>query len=163
MEEIFQLAQQLGDRLCQVGKLVTTAESCTGGGISHAITSVAGSSSWFEMGYVVYSNRAKQQLLNVSAASLQSHGAVSEVVVREMATSALTQANADYAVAVSGVAGPGGGSADKPVGTVWFAWAFKDGKVHTLCQQFSGDRNEVRDQTVVVALRGLLADVEASA
>lgn len=149
------LAEQLGQQLQTRSAKVTTAESCTGGGIAHAITAVAGSSAWFDYGFVTYSNEAKQRLLGVSAAILEAHGAVSEAVVRSMATGASLVASADFAVAVSGIAGPGGGSADKPVGTVWFAWCHPAG-ILTKLHCFSGDRESVRDQALVVALRGLL-------
>ncbi|KJS05619.1 MAG: hypothetical protein VR73_12015 [Gammaproteobacteria bacterium BRH_c0] len=151
----FELAATLGAQLLARGWRVTCAESCTGGGIAAAITDVAGSSHWFETGFVTYANGAKERLLGVSASTLALSGAVSEAVVREMAQGALRQAGADIAVAVSGVAGPDGGSAEKPVGTVWLAWASANGVETRLCQ-FSGDRAAVRRQAVQVALEGLL-------
>jgi len=155
--QVTNLAAELGTQLRQHGRWVTTAESCTGGGIAHAITAISGSSSWFEMGYITYSNRAKQLLLGVREESLLLSGAVSECVVREMAEGALVNSSADISVAVSGIAGPRGGSTEKPVGTVWFAWAIKGSETRTLCQHFSGDRDAVRDQTIITALRGLLS------
>jgi nicotinamide-nucleotide amidase len=133
-----------------------TAESCTGGAISAAITAIAGSSAWFEYGLVSYSNTAKQQLLGVNAATLASNGAVSEAVVGEMACGALRVAGADIAVAVSGIAGPSGGTHEKPVGTVWLAWALKSGELKAQCFQFKGDRHQVQAQAVAAALAGLL-------
>jgi nicotinamide-nucleotide amidase len=154
-EERYTLAAQLGQNLYRQGAKVTTAESCTGGGIAHAITAVPGSSRWFDYGFVTYSNEAKQRLLNVSAEILQTHGAVSSEVVSAMAIGAAYASSADFAVAVSGIAGPGGGSAEKPVGTVWFAWYSPAGLTNE-CHLFTGDRESVRDQAVRVALRGLL-------
>ena len=135
---------------------LATAESCTGGLIAAACTDVAGSSLWFERGFVSYSNAAKTDLLGVSAALLAQHGAVSQAVAGAMAQGALAHSPAKIAVAVTGVAGPGGGSADKPVGTVWFAWATSAG-VQTECCCFAGDRAVVRAATVQHALRGVIA------
>lgn len=155
--QTFQLAKRLGDTLLTCGETVTTAESCTGGGVAHAITSVAGSSQWFEAGYITYANRIKQEVLGVDAATLESVGAVSEEVVSQMAIGALHRALASLAVAVSGIAGPDGGTDEKPVGMVWFAWAYQDGTVVTECCQFPGDRAAVREQSVDKALQGLIA------
>jgi len=137
------------------GWRVATAESCTGGGIAAAITDVPGSSSWFEYGLVTYANGAKQTLLGVPGDLLANDGAVSEPVVKAMAMGALQVSGADLAVAVSGIAGPDGGSPGKPVGRVWFAWAGQS-KVKTLCREFSGNRQAVRQQTVLCALEGLI-------
>ena len=134
---------------------LATAESCTGGLIAAACTDLAGSSQWFERGFVTYSNAAKTELLGVDAALITRHGAVSEPVVRAMAQGALQHACAQVAVAVTGIAGPSGGSADKPVGTVWFGWATPAG-VQTACQHFPGTRAEVRAATCAHALRHLL-------
>lgn len=158
-DEAGQLAERLGLGLSARGWRVTTAESCTGGGVAEAITRVAGSSAWFEYGFVSYANRAKIALLGVSEASLANCGAVSEVVVRQMVEGALRAAGADLAVAVSGIAGPGGGSPDKPVGTVWFAWATAD-HTQARCDHFAGDRAAVRQQAVNAALSGLVAMLE---
>ncbi|AQU83390.1 MULTISPECIES: CinA family protein [unclassified Halomonas] len=156
------LAQRLG-RLCQqLGIEVTTAESCTGGGISSAITSVAGSSSYFTSGYVTYSNAAKTRLLDVPTAMLEAHGAVSEAVVKAMVEGACRESGAGLAVAVSGVAGPDGGSADKPVGTVWLAWGDTSHQ-QAECFHFPGDRQAVREQAVRQALAGLVARLDALA
>ena len=149
------LADQLGQQLLLINAAVTTAESCTGGGIAEAITRIAGSSAWFEVGFVTYSNAQKTHVLKVAADAVQRDGAVSQTVVEAMARGAQLQSGAEYAVAVSGVAGPGGGSPEKPVGTVWLAWA--DGtQVESGCWRFAGDRHAVRQQTVQAALAGLL-------
>lgn len=152
---ILPLATQLGHQLAARRWRVTCAESCTGGGVAAAITEVAGSSRWFETGFVTYANIAKERLLGVKSETLEEHGAVSEAVVREMAHGALWEAGADLAVAISGVAGPDGGTAEKPVGTVWFAWITADA-LETRCCHFDGDRQAVRHQAVVTALRGLI-------
>ncbi len=136
------------------GRLVS-AESCTGGGVAAACTDLPGSSDWFERGFVTYSNAAKSELLGVPAALIEAHGAVSEAVARAMATGAVANAHAHWSVAVTGIAGPTGGSADKPVGTVWFGWATPQG-VFTEHQWFDGDRAAVRQATVAHALAGLL-------
>jgi nicotinamide-nucleotide amidase len=149
------LASELGATLAARGWRVTCAESCTGGGVAFAITEVAGSSRWFEAGFVTYANIAKERLLGVRDETLESDGAVSEAVVREMAQGALWEAGADIAVAVSGIAGPDGGSAAKPVGTVWFAWTTA-AATETRCHHFAGDRQAVRQQAVLAALEGLI-------
>ncbi|MDB6051570.1 MAG: CinA-like [Pseudomonas sp.] len=155
MDEITQLAAELGKRLQMIKAQVTTAESCTGGGIAEAITRIPGSSAWFEAGYVTYSNAQKTRQLNVSPELFSTVGAVSREVVEAMVAGAQVNSQAHFAVAVSGVAGPDGGSVDKPVGTVWLAWG--DGtQVVSERRQFDGDRDEVRRQTVKAALEGLL-------
>lgn len=153
-DKIFQLATAVGDALQQRQLSVSTAESCTGGLLAGAITAVAGSSGWFEQGFVTYANQAKQRLLGVTAADLEQHGAVSEAVTKAMAEGARDY-GADWAIATSGIAGPDGGTVAKPVGTVWFAWATD--KV-TVCEKqvFPGDRQAVREQAVAYALQGLL-------
>ena len=153
------LARALGERLKAAGARLVTAESCTGGWAAQVITSVAGSSSWFERGYVTYSNDAKRELLGVRQETLQSHGAVSEQTAREMAQGALRGGRGTVALAVTGVAGPGGGSAEKPVGTVCFAWA-SERSVTSETRRFSGDRESVRRQSVVRALEGVLQHLE---
>lgn len=150
------LAAQVGSALKSHDMMLATAESCTGGGIAQAVTSVAGSSAWFERGFVTYSNLSKQQMLGVQEAALIAYGAVSEAVVREMAEGALRHSTAQIALAVSGIAGPDGGTLDKPVGTVWFAWALADGVTTVERHRFLGDRDEVRAQAVRVALQGVL-------
>lgn len=156
------LAVRIGARLNARHLVLATAESCTGGWVSMAITSVAGSSEWFDRGFVAYSNEAKQDLLGVSASTLADHGAVSEAVALEMAAGALKASRAQIAVSVTGVAGPGGGTPDKPVGTVCFAWAGPHGKLATRTRRFSGDRTEVRLQSVIEALQGVLRSIEES-
>ena len=145
----------VADLLINRGWMLTTAESCTGGLIAAACTDLAGSSQWFERGFVTYSNAAKTELLGVDAALITRDGAVSESVVRAMAQGALARSHAQVAVAVTGVAGPSGGSASKPVGTVWLAWATPQG-LHSALHHFAGDRAAVRTATVQQALRGLL-------
>jgi nicotinamide-nucleotide amidase len=152
---LLQLSQRLGEQLLNRNWRVATAESCTGGGVAAAITAVSGSSAWFEYGIVSYANDAKQKLLGVSSATLAREGAVSEAVVIEMARGVLALAEADIAVAISGVAGPSGGTPDKPVGTVWFAWIKANGEIKTELQHFSGDRNTVQKKAVIFALENL--------
>jgi len=154
---ILQLSNLLGEKLLARNWRVATAESCTGGGIAAAITAVAGSSSWFEYGIVSYANHAKEKLLHVNPQTLLQEGAVSQAVVEQMVTGVLGLSGAEIAVAVSGVAGPSGGSVEKPVGTVWFAWGFATGKIYSECFYFSGDRAAIQQQSVVQGLRGLLA------
>ncbi|MDN3557564.1 CinA family protein [Halomonas maura] len=149
------LAERLGELCRGRGVSVTAAESCTGGGVASAITAVAGSSDYFETGYVTYANGAKSRLLGVPASLLEARGAVSREVVEAMVAGACRESGADLAVAVSGVAGPGGGSPDKPVGTVWLAWGSADG-VLAECRHFPGDRQAVREQAVEAALAGLI-------
>ena len=155
------LVEQLAIRLRERGLMMATAESCTGGLIAGACTDLSGSSEWFERGMVSYSNAAKTALLGVPATLIETEGAVSEAVARAMASGALTHSDAQCAVAVTGIAGPTGGSAEKPVGTVWFAWATPQG-VFSERQHFSGDRSTVRQATVVHALTGLLARLDSS-
>ncbi|MCE7766150.1 nicotinamide-nucleotide amidohydrolase family protein [Pseudomonas putida] len=155
MDPITTLATRLGEHLRRFNAQVTTAESCTGGGIAEAITRIPGSSAWFEAGYVTYSNAQKTRLLSVPEALFGEVGAVSQEVVEAMVRGAQAASGARFAVAVSGVAGPDGGSPAKPVGTVWLAWG--DGnRVFSERRQFDGDREAVRRQTVSAALDGLL-------
>ena len=153
------LAQKLGARLKGAGAKLVTAESCTGGWAAQVVTAVAGSSAWFECGFVTYSNQAKRELLGVREDTLQKHGAVSEQTAREMAQGALSRSRGTVAVAVTGVAGPGGGSAEKPVGMVCFAWASAR-SLRSETQQFSGDRESVRRQSVIRALEGVLQHLD---
>jgi len=162
-ESLLKLSKALVSELMAAGKMVATAESCTGGWVAKAITDVPGSSEIFAYGIVSYSNGAKESLLGVQTATLDDSGAVSGAAVKEMAMGAINLSGADIAVAVSGVAGPGGGSADKPVGTVWFAWAVRDGSsmtTETSCQLFEGDRDLVRELTVAYALQGIRDRIE---
>ena len=158
--ELMQLSEQVGLALKARGATVTTAESCTGGWVAKAITDIAGSSAWFERGFVTYSNEAKAQMIGVREETLAQHGAVSEPVVVEMAIGALKAARAHFAVSISGIAGPDGGSDEKPVGTVWFGWAWREKaeiKTAARCWCFPGDRNAVRCQAVLKGLDGLIA------
>ena len=150
------LAAQVGELLKAHGLKLATAESCTGGGVAQAITDVAGSSAWFERGFITYSNLSKQQMLRVSETTLIQHGAVSEATVREMVEGALANSAAQVALAVSGIAGPGGGTPDKPVGTVWFAWGIKHGLMLARVHHLAGNRPEIRNSAVHIALQGVL-------
>lgn len=149
------LVTQLAAALLARGAQMATAESCTGGLIAGACTDIAGSSDWFERGFVSYSNQAKTEMLGVDAALIEAHGAVSEAVALAMARGAVAHSRAQCSLAVTGVAGPSGGSPAKPVGTVWFGWCV-DGHTDAECLRFDGDRAAVRQQTVEHALRGLL-------
>lgn len=161
-EQIYAAAEQAGQLLHTRGFVLTTAESCTAGGVAYAITQVAGSSSWFDRGFITYSNEAKQQMLSVSPAYLRDFGAVSEPVARAMALGALGHSSAHVALSVTGIAGPGGGSEAKPVGTVCFAWAMRRDAaghpwVQTATRRFQGDRAAVRTDSIIEALHGLIA------
>ena len=153
---LHQLAITVGEVLARTRQRLTCAESCTGGYIGKVVTDIAGSSGWFERGFVTYSNQSKTDLLGVEAGLIDRHGAVSEATARAMASGALRHSLADISVAITGIAGPGGGSAAKPVGTVWFAWALRRGEVDAEVQQFHGDRDAVRRQAVAHALQGIL-------
>ena len=153
--DLFQLALKVGRTVESKGWLLATAESCTGGWIAKVITDVAGSSGWFDQGFVTYSNAAKTRQLGVPEVLLDDDGAVSEAVARAMVQGALGASAAHIAVAVTGIAGPDGGTKDKPVGTVWFAWA-SPSRVDTAVHRFSGDREAVRRQTLIVALEGVV-------
>ncbi len=154
------LAKKIGERLKAAGAKLVTAESCTGGWAAQVVTSVAGSSAWFERGFVTYSNEAKQELLGVRAETLRKHGAVSEETAREMAQGALEHSKGTVAVSVTGVAGPGGGTQEKPVGMVCFAWATPR-TTRSETRHFTGDREAVRRQSVVHALEGVLKGLDA--
>ena len=153
---IYRLAEEVGEALKGRGLMLVTAESCTGGWISEAATMVPGSSDWFERGFVTYTYISKREMLGVKEATLAKHGAVAEEVVREMAEGALARSHGQVAVAVSGIAGPGGGSPGKPVGTVCFAWAAKKRATRSQTRRFAGDREAVRRRSVEHALKGVL-------
>ncbi len=150
------LAAQVGIALEAQRLMLATAESCTGGGVAQAITEISGSSEWFERGFVTYSNESKCELLGVSPETISEHGAVSEAVAREMVIGALKHSHAQVALAVTGSAGPTGGTPQKPVGTVWFAWAMRDGEVHARVHRLPGNRADVRKESVSIALHGVL-------
>jgi nicotinamide-nucleotide amidase len=154
--DIHELAQQVGAALLALRWQLATAESCTGGLVSAAITEVAGSSAWFDRGFVTYSNEAKIELLGVSMLTLHAHGAVSEQTVKEMLAGALARSHAHLVVAVSGIAGPGGGTAEKPVGTVCFGWQLRGEVAECRTELLEGDRAAVREAAVKLALLGLL-------
>lgn len=152
MPSLIELSEQLGLRLAEQNHVLTSAESCTGGGIATAITDIAGSSAWFDRAFITYSNEAKVEMLGVSNQTLRQHGAVSEPIVLEMVEGALQRSNATIAVSVSGIAGPGGGSEHKPVGTVCFAFASRDGWLEAQTCYFAGDRSHVRAQAIEYSL-----------
>ncbi len=151
-QNAYQLAQKLGQLLLQKQWILATAESCTGGLIAASITDIAGSSNWFDRGLVTYSNQAKMDLLNVPEKLLNQHGAVSEQVAAAMAKGALANSLANVSIATTGIAGPGGGSAEKPVGLVWFGFALPDNSIKTDSQLFKGDRAQIRQQALLYAL-----------
>ena len=157
--DIEQLAQLLGQKLLAKNWTISCAESCTGGGLGYAITSISGSSTWFNQGFITYSNEAKQQLLGVSEQTLATDGAVSAQTVEQMAQGAANKASAQVAVSVSGIAGPDGGSTEKPVGTVWFGF-YIDGQCHSLTQLFKGDRQQVRIKAIEFALSKVLRFID---
>jgi len=150
-----ELARKVGETLKAKGLRLATAESCTGGWVAAALTAIAGSSDWFERGYVTYSNAAKCEDLGVAPGTLERHGAVSEATAREMAAGAQRRSGAQFALAITGIAGPTGGSAAKPVGTVCFAWTLGS-KMTSETRRFDGDRESVRRQSVLRALEGVL-------
>lgn len=162
-QDLTQLASEIGDSLIARELQLATAESCTGGWLAQCCTEVAGASSWFERGWVTYSNQAKQDCLGVSAETLDQHGAVSKAAVIEMAEGALAQSDADISVAITGVAGPDGGSETKPVGTIWFAWAMLHRTTLVQHQLLSGGRQSIRAQAVEFALRGIQASLRQNA
>jgi nicotinamide-nucleotide amidase len=156
-DELLTLSEKLGHALKRRGFMLALAESCSGGMAAQYMTAVAGSSAWFDASFVTYSNQAKTRMLGVSPETLAQHGAVSEQTALEMALGALAHSQADLAAAITGIAGPDGGSVDKPVGTVSFAWARNDGIQQTVTYQFSGNREMVRKESVKTVLEGLLS------
>lgn len=160
-EALEALAAEAGEALRTHGWMLATAESCTGGWVAQALTAIAGSSEWFDRGFVTYSNAAKVEMLDVSAETLERHGAVSEAAVAEMARGALRHSHARVACAISGIAGPTGGSDSKPVGTVCFAWSWVGGETRCETRYLPGDRREVRARAVRHALEGVLARLTA--
>lgn len=160
-DQLQQAGSTLGDLLQERGQTIATAESCTGGWVAKVLTDKAGCSAYVMAGLVTYSNEAKQVVLGVDPQVLEDEGAVSELVVRQMVAGAVRATGADVAVAISGIAGPGGGSEDKPVGTVWFAWGAGPGHIETRLQHFEGDRDDVRRQAVLYALQGVSGFLES--
>lgn len=154
-EELSRQVHDLAELACRGRLRLATAESCTGGMVAASFTALAGSSEWFDRGYVTYSNEAKSEELGVPAKLIEREGAVSEAVARGMALGARARSGADWALALTGIAGPGGGSADKPVGTVWISWADPQGRVEAERFQFPGDRQAVREQAARAAILGL--------
>jgi nicotinamide-nucleotide amidase len=157
-DDPLELAAQLGQRLREAGHMLALAESCTGGGIAQSVTEIAGSSEWFDRGFVTYSNSAKVAMLGVRENTLQQYGAVSPQTACEMVAGALAFSQADVALAVTGIAGPGGGTVEKPVGLVFIAWQRRGRSCHCIAQHFAGDRHAIRGQTVAKALRCLLGE-----
>ncbi len=161
MKNILQYAEQLGEQLKTQGMQLTVAESCTGGSLAAALTAIPGSSHWFDRGFVTYSNHAKKEILGVLEQTLHFDGAVSEATVRAMAEGAVQNSDAHLSVAISGIAGPDGGTQDKPVGTVWIAWAGLRQATNAICYTFPGDRIAIREAAVVKALNGLIKRASA--
>ncbi len=157
--ELLALSAQLGLRSKAHGKMIAVAESCTGGGIAQVITEIAGSSAWFDRGFITYSNDSKIQILDVKPATIEKYGAVSEQTALEMVVGALTHSTADCAVAVTGIAGPDGGSLEKPVGTVFIARCYKQQAAEVLRKHYFGNRHQIRAQTVKTALEWLLQGI----
>jgi nicotinamide-nucleotide amidase len=155
-EELHQLATELGDKLLARGWMLTTAESCTGGWVGQLLTALPGCSHWYERGFITYANAAKVEMLDVPEATLEAHGAVSEETAMAMASGALKHSHAQAALAISGIAGPGGGTPQKPVGLVCYGWALADGTVMSSICRLDGDREEIRSRAVAAALRGLI-------
>ena len=162
-DELVRGAETVGNALKAAGASVVTVESCTGGWVGQCLTGVGGASAWYERGFVTYSNRSKIELLGVDPALIDEHGAVSGAVVLAMVNGGLERSHADYGIAISGISGPGGGYPDKPVGTVYFCWKARNGASTCEREVFSGDRQGVRRQTVVHALKGLLRAIECGA
>ncbi len=158
--ELEMLAAELGAALLARGESLATAESCTGGWVAETVTAIAGSSAWFDRGFVTYSNAAKTEMLGVPETTLARHGAVSEPTARAMAQGALAHSRAHWTLAITGIAGPGGGTAEKPVGLVCFGWASREGGCEAQTMHFAGDRAAVRRQAVRHALRELLVRIE---
>ncbi len=154
--KLYDLAYQAGKLLKSQGWMLVTAESCTGGWVAKCITDIPGSSEWFERGFVTYGNLAKIEMLTVRRKTLEQYGAVSQQTVAEMTAGALAHSHARYALAVSGIAGPAGGTPDKPVGTVWLAWQQRGKDCHTHLAHFQGNRESIRRQAVALALQGIL-------
>jgi nicotinamide-nucleotide amidase len=155
-EELHQLATALADKLLARGWMLATAESCTGGWVGQLLTSLAGSSQWYERGFITYANAAKIEMLGVPAATIEAHGAISEETASAMAAGALTHSHAQAALAISGIAGPGGGTPQKPVGLVCYGWALQDGTLISSTCRLDGGREEIRSRAVAAALRGLI-------
>lgn len=159
MDVAQRLAARVGEALKQRRFMLVTAESCTGGWVAKVVTSIAGSSTWFDRGFVTYSNLSKQEMLDVKAETLKQYGAVSEEVVREMALGALAHSAATVSVTISGIAGPEGGTPSKPIGTVCLAWCVRGGTPRSRASHFAGDRAMIRQQAVMAALQGILDEL----
>jgi nicotinamide-nucleotide amidase len=152
-DDLYHIATEFGNALFQRGLTVSTAESCTGGGIAYALTEIPGSSAWFTYGWVTYSNQSKQDLLGIPGKLIEQYGAVSEPVVKAMAEGALLRSRTDFSIAVTGIAGPSGGTTEKPVGTIWLAWSSKSQPTVTERLSLLGNRFEIRQQTIFYAIK----------
>lgn len=161
--DLAQVVDDVSQTLLALNWSMTCAESCTGGWLAKSCTDLSGSSAWFERGFVTYSNASKQECLSVSKHTLEQYGAVSQQTAEAMALGAIQHSHADISVAITGIAGPDGGTKDKPVGTVWFAWSQKNGLCESQCQHFQGDRENIRRQAVVFALKGIIKNARADA
>ena len=161
LPDFAKLAMLVGQALQKKHLKLAVAESCTGGWVAQVITSIAGSSAWFERGFVVYSNEAKEELLGVSREMLNKFGTVSQQVVVKMAEGALKNSHADISIAITGIAGPDGGSHAKPVGTIWFAWAIQNKPIQAICRYIDGDRTEIRSQAVAFVLEELICKLNS--
>jgi nicotinamide-nucleotide amidase len=159
---LYDLAERAGRALQARGWMLATAESCTGGWVAEAMTMIPGSSAWFDRAFVTYTYASKREMLGVTQATLDAHGAVSQAVVEQMVAGALERSDARVALAVSGTAGPSGGTAEKPVGTVWFAWGVKGAAPRSETRRFGGDRENVRRESVIHALETLIAIIGAA-
>ncbi len=153
---IFQLAGRAGKTLSQYGLKLVTAESCTGGGVGQAITDISGSSNWYDRGFITYSNQAKIEMLGISETTLDQHGTVSEQTAKEMLIGALNNSRAQIGVSITGIAGPSGGTEQKPIGMVCFAWGKQDNLMYSETHYFDGDRAAIRHQSIIVALEGII-------
>ncbi len=160
--DYYELSQKLGQVLKQKGLKLVSAESCTGGGIAELITAVPGSSEWFDRGFVTYSNEAKIEMLGVKPETIEQHGAVSQATAQEMAEGALKHSRAQVSIAVTGIAGPGGGSNEKPVGSVWFGWSIMNNNTQTALKHFEGNRQAVRRYSINFALNQLLQSLNSN-
>ena len=159
-EQLRNQIEQLAEGLISSSLMVVTAESCTGGGLAELFTQLSGSSAWFERGFVTYSNESKKELLNVQHETLSQYGAVSEQTAAEMVSGAVDNSHAQIGVSITGIAGPDGGTEEKPVGTVCFGWCVPSGQIKTTCILFEGDRNAIRQQACQMAIQGLIESID---
>lgn len=159
-QKLQQLAKQTGKLLAQQGLMLVSAESCTGGWLGQTITTIPGSSKWYERGFITYSNISKQEMLGIDSDTLEQYGAVSEQTAKEMVAGAISRSHAQVGVSITGIAGPDGGTTAKPVGMICFGWALKDGLARNEIHHLNGDREMIRSQAVAIALQGVIALVQ---